>query len=104
MIEKDDTQEYLDEIYELVRENNKLLKKERRARVYAGIAKLVWTVVVIGVPVWLYFTYLAPMIDNLQATTAQLEGLMKVNPQLQEKVGPITETMKTLMQLFNVSK
>ncbi len=92
--------ELLEEIYELVRENNKMLRAEKRARFFSGLTKLVWMALVIGVPVWLYFNYLAPMLENMQTSIAQLEGLAKVNPQIGEKVEPIVETLKTLVNLF----
>ncbi len=92
--------ELLEEIYELVHENNKMLRAEKRARLFSGLVKIIWMVLVIGVPVWLYFNYLAPILDNMQASIAQLEGLTKVNPQLEEKVEPIIKTLQTLVNLF----
>ncbi len=102
MLEKE-RDEFLEEIYDLVKENNKMLRAEKRARVFSGVFKVLWFALVIGVPVWLYFTYLEPMIGNMQSTLSQLEGLTKVNPQLSGQLEPIIQSIKTLMKLFATS-
>ena len=102
MLEKE-RDEFLEEIYDLVKENNKMLRAEKRARIFAGLFKILWLILVIGVPVWLYFTYLEPMIGNMQNTVTQLEGLTKVNPQLGAQLEPIIQSIKTLMGLFGTT-
>ena len=103
MILDKEQREYLDEIYELVKENNKMLRAEKRARIFSGLFKLIWMAIVIGIPVWLYFTYLQPMIGNLENTLSQLEGISQVNPQIGKQVEPIIQTVKTLMGMFGVN-
>ena len=50
---------------ELTRENNKLLKKIRRNGLIANIMRLVWWAVIIGVPVFLYYTVFQPYLTEL---------------------------------------
>lgn len=50
---------------ELSRENNKLLRKMRRASIYGGIVKVIWWAIIFGVPVYLYFAFLQPYLVEL---------------------------------------
>lgn len=97
-------QEKIDEIYELVKENNKFLRAERRGRIYAGILKIIWWSVLIAAPLWFYYNYVVPVFDNMQSSAAQLEGLMRVQPQLKEQLGPIVDSIKTINNLFTNSE
>ena len=94
--------EMIEEIYELVHKNNKLLRAERRSRILGNVLHFVWMLIVVGVPVWLYFTYLQPMLENFQANIAQLEGISRNFPEIGQKINPIIETLKTLSDTFGV--
>lgn len=88
-----DNEELLRRTYALVVENNKLLKKLRRNALLGTIVKFVFWALVIGVPVWMYYSVLQPMLSDMQHTASQvgvvipgLEGLnelMKFLPQAQ---------------------
>ncbi|MFC1733187.1 hypothetical protein ACFL6I_23050 [candidate division KSB1 bacterium] len=58
-------QELLKKNIELTKENNKLLKKMRRNALLGGLLKLVWIAVIVGVPVYVYFNFLAPVLDQV---------------------------------------
>ena len=56
-----------DEIYKLVKENNLMLKKMRRAAFVGGIVKFVWWIAILFViPYVLYALYLQPYLVNIQ--------------------------------------
>ena len=77
-----DVQELLKKNIELTKENNKLLKKMRRNAFLGGLLKLVWIAVIIGLPVYIYFNFLAPVLDqvldaaqSVQDVGSKVEGL-----------------------------
>jgi len=50
---------------ELSKENNRLLKKMRRNAVIGNILRLIWWAVIIGLPIYLYFTVFQPYLQEL---------------------------------------
>ncbi len=102
MLEKE-RDEYLEEIYEIVKENNKMLKAERRSRVYSRIFRLIWMIVVIAVPLWIYYKYLQPIMGDLQEQLKYLEQMSAKNPLLGKQIAPILEKIKTLSELLGAS-
>ncbi len=69
-------------ILELTEDNNRLLRKMRRGAIWGGIFKLIWLAILIGVPVYLYVTFLQPIlgdvintIETVQDTGEQIQGL-----------------------------
>lgn len=71
-----DVQDLLRKNLELAKENNRLLKKMHRGAILGGLLKLVWLAIIIGVPVYLYLNYLAPIVEQVQeaAQTVQEAG------------------------------
>jgi len=68
-------QDTLQEIYRLAKDNNRMLHAMRRNAFIGGIIKiLVYVVLFIGLPLWLYVTYLAPTLENLLNTMNQIQG------------------------------
>lgn len=64
-----------DEVYKLVKENNRMLKKMRRDAFVGGILKFVWWVLILFViPYFLYTTYLQPQIEALTAAYQNVEN------------------------------
>ncbi len=49
----------------LLLENNQMLHKMRRSAFLGTIFKIVWFLFVLGVPVYLYFSYIKPNMGNL---------------------------------------
>jgi len=65
----------LEEIYRLTKENNRMLHSMRRSAFWGGIIKFVlYTVVIVVIPFWLYMTYLAPMVESMMQTVQQIQG------------------------------
>ena len=65
----------LQELLRLTRENNRLLHKIRRGAIWGGIFKFVFYILVLVVaPLWLYSTYLAPIMSQMLDTYQQIQG------------------------------
>jgi len=71
----DSNQSTQQEIYQLVKENNRMLHKMRRNAFIAGIIKiLLYLGLFVVLPYWLYVTYFAPIIDSTLQTMQQIQG------------------------------
>lgn len=64
----------LQEILALTKENNRMLHKMRRNAFWGGILKLIIWAALIGLPIWLYFTYLFPIMESMMETFEQVQG------------------------------
>ena len=65
----------LEEILRLTKENNKILHKMRRNAFWGTIFKVLMWAAFIGVPLWLYYTYLLPVMDQVMETYSQVQGV-----------------------------
>lgn len=76
---------------ELTEENNRLLRKMRRGAILGWVGKLIWLAALIGVPVYLYITFLAPIMEQFlgAAQTAQDVGIKVQGLQDQFKNGDV---------------
>ena len=94
----DPTQNTQQEIYRLVKENNRLLHKMRRAAVIGGIIKfLLYTGLFIVLPFWLYMTYLAPIVESMMNAVEQVQGTgAKTQSQL--------ENLQNVLSQFDLSQ
>ena len=86
----DQTQE---EIYRLVKENNKMLHGMRRTAFWGGLFKLLIWAGLIAAPILLYATYLAPVVQSLQQTVNQVQG---VSSQAQGQLNGLGDVFKQL--------
>ena len=68
----EESKRMLRQTLEISRENNKLLKKMRRTAIWGNVFRLIWWAILIGVPIYLYFTFLQPVFEGLNS---QLEGV-----------------------------
>jgi hypothetical protein len=68
------TNEKIEEIYKLTRENNRMLHAMRRNAFVGGIIKLVLYGAMLLIPLWLYMQYLAPVLTQMQGTLQQVQG------------------------------
>ena len=58
---------YLKEIYELIKENNRMLHRMRRNSIIGGILKFFWWILILFVlPAAAYYYYVEPQIKQLQ--------------------------------------
>lgn len=60
-----ETARKLDEIYELTKENNRMLHKMRRAAFWSGVWRFIWVLIVLGVPLILYYYFLQPYVEQV---------------------------------------
>jgi hypothetical protein len=72
----------LDEILRLTKDNNRVLHSMRRSQWLGGIFKLLMWVAFIIIPLWLYMQYVAPMMMDVLETYQQLQGT-SANAQVQ---------------------
>ncbi len=77
--------ELLEQTYALAVENNRLLKKMRRGAWFGFFFKLLFWGIMLGIPVWLYFTMFQPIMDQalgaleqVQDVTGQVQGLPNI--------------------------
>lgn len=74
-----ETARKLDEIYALAKENNRLLHKMRRAAFWSRVWRFLWILVVLGVPVLLYYYFLQPYVGQFFNAYSQIQdGAQKV--------------------------
>lgn len=83
----------LDEVYRLVKENNRMLHKMRRNAFWGGILKLVLWVIFLIVPIWLYYTYVFPVMESAMNTFEQVQG---AGASAQAQLGGLQELLNKL--------
>ncbi len=65
--------ELLKKTYNIALSNNKMLRSMKRAAFWGTIFKLALYAVVLGVPVYLFFTIFQPILGSLLDTYAQIQ-------------------------------
>src|SRR3989344_7012760 len=86
------------EIYRLVRENNKMLHSMRRNAFWGAVIKfLLYAVLFVALPWWLYLTYLAPMVESTMQAVNQIQG---TGASVQTQFGGFQEMLKQLQEKF----
>ena len=67
---------------ELSRENNKMLKRIRRDARIGLLFRILWIAIIIGVPVFLYFTFLQPyvadVLDFYDGVQSQFNSILQI--------------------------
>jgi hypothetical protein len=65
----------MQELLQLTRENHKMLHAMRRNAWLTGIVKFIFYILILVVaPLWVYTTYLAPLVAEMQKTISQVQG------------------------------
>lgn len=67
-------QEMLKETYRLTLDNNRMLRSMRRSAFWGGIIRIIIYAALLLLPLWFYFSYLAPIVDDMLATMEQVQG------------------------------
>jgi cytoskeletal protein RodZ len=70
-----DNEELLQRTYALTKENNKLLKKLRHSGWISTIFKLLFWAVMIGMPIWMYYTMFQPVLQQGMSALEQVQGV-----------------------------
>jgi len=63
-----------EELYRLTKENNRILHSMRRNAFWGGILKTILYLVALGIPIWLYFAYLYPVVQQIDASLSAATG------------------------------
>jgi hypothetical protein len=85
------------EILRLTQENNKMLHKMRRGAFMKTVLQIVFYVLLIAVPAYLYIQYMAPMVNQMMTTVQQIQG---TGAQAQAQFGSFQEMLKTFADKF----
>ena len=91
----------LEQTYTLAVENNKLLKKMRTGARIGFVFKLMFWAAMLGVPVWMYFTILQPVI---QQSLGALEQVQNVTGVVGSQSGQIEKLINALPNLDILNK
>jgi galactitol-specific phosphotransferase system IIC component len=67
-------EEMLRETYRLAQDNNRMLRSMRRNAFWGSLFRLIIYAAILLVPVWFYFTYLAPVVAEMMQTVEQIRG------------------------------
>ena len=62
------------ETYKLARDNNRMLHAMRRNAFLGGVVKVITWVVLIGLPIWIFVTYINPILNTAVGTLNQVQG------------------------------
>ncbi|OGG57416.1 hypothetical protein A2853_00640 [Candidatus Kaiserbacteria bacterium RIFCSPHIGHO2_01_FULL_55_17] len=67
--------EELKELVRLTKENNRMLHSMRRHAFWGGLIKFIlYALILVAAPLWLYSTYLAPVMEQILETYQQVQG------------------------------
>ena len=94
--------ELLEEVYEIAKENNKMLHRMRRAAWFGGIMKLIFWIVMLGGPVWFYYQYGEPLVNDLLNTVSQIQDTSNQLQNVGSQFGGMNqEGIKHLFDVLN---
>ncbi len=73
-------QKLLEQNIRLTKENNHLLRSMRRAAIYGFIGKILFWIIMLGVPAYLYVSYISPILfGNQSQRTSAWERLVNTS-------------------------
>lgn len=67
-------EEMLRETYRLTQENNRMLRAMRRSAFWGGLIRMIIYAALLLIPIWFYFTYMAPIVEQMMETVQQIQG------------------------------
>lgn len=83
----------MDELYDMVRENNSMLKSARRSAFIGGIVKAVWWVVILIVLPYLTWLYIEPYVNTAMA---QYQAVQQQGGDLQNQAANLQKQLTDL--------
>lgn len=89
-------EELLRKIYDLERDNNRMLRSMRRSSFFAGVFRVALWVGLALVSWWVYQEYFAPIIASMLETMQQIQG---TSAQAQAQFGALQDAMSRLKEL-----
>ncbi len=91
-----DREDLLERTYALAKENNRLLKKLRHGTWIAFVFKLLFWAVMLGIPLWMYFTVLQPIIQQGMGVLEQVQGVTGQAGIQTDKIDELLKAMPSL--------
>jgi len=70
----EESKRMLRQVLETSKENNKLLKSMRRAAIWGNIFRIIWWAIIIGVPLYLYFSFVQPVYEDISSQVEEVQG------------------------------
>ncbi len=64
----------LKETYRLTQENNRILRSMKRNAFWGGLIRLIIYAALLLIPAWFYFTYMAPVVEQMMQTVQEIQG------------------------------
>ena len=96
-MEDDDAKTLLKKTFALAKENNRMLRKMRRAALIGNILRIIWWAVILGLPIVLYYYFLQPFVDQFFATYQDLQGGVENIQNVGDKLPELPSWLKTLL-------
>ncbi|HEY4510947.1 MAG TPA: hypothetical protein VJG29_01085 [Candidatus Paceibacterota bacterium] len=101
-VDEGKVEELLRKNLELAQDNHRMLRAMRRSAFFAGIFRVLWWILILGVPIVLYYLYLEPILGQALSTYAKVEqGVNQVQGLAENLEGlpePIRSIVQTLLQ------
>lgn len=89
----------LQEIHRLALENNRMLHSMRRNAFLSGLVRLIVYAVLVIVPLWFYYVYMAPVVNSMLQTMQQIQG---TGAQAQANFSSLEQAWKEFQQKLRV--
>ena len=83
---------------ELTKENNRLLRKIRRGSLLGGLMKIIWIAIILGVPVYLYFNFIEPILGDVIDAAQTIQEVGNKVQGVEEQIGG---GLDSLREFFN---
>lgn len=87
------------EILRLTQENNKMLHKMRRGAFMKTFLQIVFYILLLVIPAYIYLQYMQPMVNQMMTTVQQIQG---TGVQAQAQFGSFQEMLKNFGDKFKV--
>ena len=88
-----DSDKKIDELYKMVKNNNKMLRSMKRAAFWGTVFKLFIYAIILGIPVYLYFTIFQPILADVSAAYGQIQ---QAGTQMQQAGTQFQDISKTI--------
>lgn len=73
----DEEKQQLEETHQLAKENNDMLHAMRREALIGRVVKVFMVLAAIGIPLYLYFSYVQPYLEEARETFQDVQGQMQ---------------------------
>ncbi|PIT91284.1 hypothetical protein COU17_01520 [Candidatus Kaiserbacteria bacterium CG10_big_fil_rev_8_21_14_0_10_49_17] len=92
-----ETKDLLHKNLEITKENNRLLRRVRSGAAFDRIIKILWIAFLVGIPIYLYFTILQPIIGQVSDAAKSVHEagaqVKTTGVSIQEQIGNILDLL-----------